>query len=418
MSDQVPNVPTPHDDPRSFPPPRADARAADPGDVPPRQPVPTGAPAPTVVASPEPPRGGAFRRGFGLGSGLGLGLGLTAIVGGLVATLALVGFGVAAAVGGSTGTATNLSTVWGSGGKTLRALSLQGAIMADGSDGGLLAGGSYGYEIATQLDALTVDDSSGVVLLVNTPGGSISGSKAIADAIERYQERTGQKVMVHVSSMSASGGVYATAPADEIVADHGTLIGSIGVIMGPFSHYSDVTGTTGSLLESGVTTTGGITSEYLTAGTAKDFGNPFREITEQERAHYQAGIDAEYAKFVDHVSRHRDIPRERIVDEFGAFLFDPDTARSNGLIDEVMGRDEFFRHAAEVAGLDPDDTRVEMVTAPSGWESLLGIASDERVPGYAPAVEQGPGVTPVLSSAICSGSQPLVFAGDLATVCG
>ena len=414
MSDQTPNVPTPQDDPRAFPPPRADERAVDPGAValPPAPRV-----APIVPSQPEKPRKGSFLRGLGLGSGFGLGLGATAIVGGLVATLVVVGLGVAAAAGGSAGTAANLTTVWGTGAKTLRAIPIQGAIMADGSDGGLLSGGTYGYEIADQLDALTVDDSSGVVLLVNTPGGSISGSKAIADAIERYQERTEQKVLVHVSSMSASGGVYATAPADEIVSDHGTLIGSIGVIMGPFYHYKDATGLTGNLLESGVTTTGGVTSEYLTAGTGKDFGNPFRAITEAERAHYQAGIDVEYAKFVDHVSTHRDIPSQTIIDEFGAFMFDPDTAKANGLIDEVLGRDEFFRHAAEAAGLDPADTRVEMLSVPTGWESLLGISAD-RVPGYAPPVDQGPGMTPVLSSAICSGSQPLAFAGDLSSVCG
>ena len=187
--------------------------------------------------------------------------------------------------------------------------------------------------------------------------------------------------------------------------------------MGPFYHYKDATGLTGNLLESGVTTTGGVTSEYLTAGTGKDFGNPFRAITEAERAHYQAGIDVEYAKFVDHVSTHRDIPSQTIIDEFGAFMFDPDTAKANGLIDEVLGRDEFFRHAAEAAGLDPADTRVEMLSVPTGWESLLGISAD-RVPGYAPPVDQGPGMTPVLSSAICSGSQPLAFAGDLSSVCG
>ncbi|WP_408647230.1 S49 family peptidase [Tessaracoccus coleopterorum] len=55
-----------------------------------------------------------------------------------------------------------------------------------------------------------------------------------------------------------------------------------------------------------------MTSDYFTAGTGKDFGNPFRAVTEEERAHYQAGIDAEYAKFVSHVSKYRDIPEAEI----------------------------------------------------------------------------------------------------------
>lgn len=364
---------------------------------------------------PERPQG-TFRKGFGWGAGVGTGLALVGTVIGAVSTIGLI-IGTLAMAATTLGSATTNDVIWGSGEGRLRAIRIEGAIMAEGSGGGLLSAGTYGYDIAAELDALGKDDASGVVLLVNTPGGSISGSKAIADAIVRYQERTDQVVLVHVSEMSASGGVYATAPADEIIADHGTLVGSIGVIMGPFTHYDGVTATGSTLLEQGVTTTGGITSDYFTAGTGKDFGNPFRAVTEEERAHYQAGIDAEYAKFVSHVSKYRDIPEAEIRGELGALIFDPDAASANGLIDAVMGRDEFFRHAAEAAGLDPDDTAVEAAMGEVGWTSLLGIRQARPV-GMAPAVEQGPGITPVLNAGICSGTRPLVFAGDLATVCG
>ena len=75
------------------------------------------------------------------------------------------------------------------------------------------------------------------------------------------------------------------AGADQIVADHGSLVGSIGVVMGPFQRFRDVTGIPGSLLEPGVTTEGGVTEEYLTRGRGKDFGNPFREMTDEEWMH-------------------------------------------------------------------------------------------------------------------------------------
>ena len=202
------------------------------------------------------------------------------------------------------------------------------------------------------------DDYAGVVLLMDTPGGSISGSRAIADAIVRYQERTGKKVVAYVQAMAASGGMYAMAPADLIISDHGTLIGSIGVIMGPFEYYRDVTGLTGNILTSGVITTGGITHEYLTQGTGKDFGNPFREMSEQERATYTNGIGIEYQAFVDYVAQHRGIPADRIVNELGAYLFDPQTAIDKGLVDEIMGRPDGFLRAAEVSGVDPSDTKV------------------------------------------------------------
>ena len=398
-----------------FPPPSAEQRAADvQPDPPTEQPV---------AAQPEPParpprerrQPGSFGRGFGLGTGLGLGLGLAGLV--LTVTLGIGTFLASLALvssGGTTAT-TQLTTIWGSGTKSLRAIPVSGPILADASDGSLLMGATFGYEIASQLDELTADDSSGVVLLVNTPGGSIAGSRAIGDAVIRYQERTGQKVLVHVSSMSASGGVFATAPADEIIADHGALVGSIGVIFGPFQQYDGVIATTGTILESGVTTTGGITSEYLSQGTGKDFGNPYRPMTDEEREHYAAGLANEYTNFVDYVSQHRDIPAATIRDDLGAHLFDTARAEEQGLIDGVLGRDEFFRHAAEAAGLDPADTRVEAVRAPSAWEVFLGAS---RSYGQAPAVEQGSGIVPALNTAFCDATQPLAFAGDVASVCG
>lgn len=382
---------------------------------PPAMPEPREAPpAATMPAPPQPKQPGPFRRGFGLGTGLGLGLAVAAIGLSVVTAGAAVLAGVGALASGAAKPTTATTTVWGTGSGTLRAISIGGTIMTDSSDGSLLASGTYGYEIAEQLDGLSADDASGVVLLVNTPGGSIPGSKAIADAVERYQERTGQKVLVHVGSMSASGGVYATSTADEIVADHGAMVGSIGVIFGPFTQYKDVVATSGSIVESGVTTSGGITSEYLTAGTSKDFGDPFREMTDEEREHYLGLLDNEYQHFVEQVAEGRGIAKDAIINDLGAYLFDADTAIEKGLVDSVMGRDEFFRHAATAAGLDPDDTRVEAIAEPSGLEMLLGAT---RSSGVAPAATVEPGVAPVLSPSICGGIVPVAIT-DLSGACG
>lgn len=391
---------------QNFPPPTLPA--VGPSQRPMQHPLPPTQP-------PVEPKKHGFARGFGRGVGFGLGLGAMLLATSVVSMVVMV-ISLASATATVSGTATsNVATIWGSGSNAVRAINISGPIMSDASDGALLTAGTYGNEIAQEIDALSAEDSPALILLVNTPGGSIGGSRAISDAVERYQERTGQAVLVHVSTMSASGGVYATATADEIISDHGTFIGSIGVIFGPFTQYDDVVATSGSLLESGVTTEGGITQEYLTAGRSKDFGNPFRPMTQEERQHYTESLAVEYDNFVAHVSTHRGIPSERIVNDLGAFLFEPEAAKANGLIDDVMGRDEFFRHVAEQAGLDPDDTRVEAVRPPGAWESLFGVS---RAFGHAPAAEQGAGIEPVLSNSICGGAQPLVFAGDLAGVCG
>lgn len=370
------------------------------------------------ILTAEPPREpGGFKRGFGMGAGLGLGL---AVI--LVALSVIVGiFAVAsiAAAGsaiGAAGASTNLSTLWGKDGSdgTLLAIPINGAILTDASEGGLLSAGTFGYEIAQQLDALETDDAEGVILLVNTPGGSITGSKAISDAIIRYQERTGHKVLVHVEGFSASGGVYSTAPADGIYADHGSLVGSIGVIFGPFQRFNDVVATSGTILESGVTTTGGITSEYLTKGTGKDFGNPFRDMTEREREMFDSMLEAEYTNFVDHVEKYRGIDSTTIREEMGAFIFSNAEAEEIGLIDGTMNREEFFTMAATEAGLDPENTLVQVASPPSGLQALLGA---KRPMGSALSIaELGEGHQ--VSASFCGGNSPLVYAGELSLVCG
>ena len=384
---------------------------------------PTPAPAPdfpppvastVAVEAPTPP--GPFKRGFGMGAGLGLGLAVAFIAMSVVAGIfAVVSTAVAVSSISSTGASTTLAPLWGEAGAKgkLRAISINGPIMTGVSEGGLLVAGTFGYEIAQQLDSVDEDDASGVVLLVNTPGGSVPGSKAIADGIERYQERTGHQVLVHVEGMSASGGVYSTAPAEAIYADHGSLVGSIGIILGPLPRYRDVVATSGSILQPGVVTEGGITEEYFTRGTDKDFGNPFRDVSEGERKMLDDLLEGEYQNFVSHVAENRGIDATTITDELGAHIFGNEDAEKVGLIDGTLNREEFFRKAATEAGLDPEDTVVEILQPPSGLSALLGAT---RPAGASlPIAELGEGHR--VSTSFCGGSTPLVFAGDLAAVC-
>jgi protease-4 len=371
------------------------------------------------VPLPAPPRAwgpGYFRRGFavGLGAALGAGVALGAVALGLTVVMVLALVGLTAGADDSSAPGPPTETVWGAAGASARliAVPVTGVILGGQSDGVTFGGATYGYDVADTIDALTAEDADGLILELNTPGGTIYGSRAIADAVERYQKRTGDQVMAHVQGMSASGGVYAMAGADQIVADHGSLVGSIGVVMGPFQRFRDVTGIPGSLLEPGVTTEGGITEEYLTRGRGKDFGNPYRDITEEERAVLGAGLDREYEAFVGWVSQSRGIPPQTIVDELGAFVFDGYTAVDRGLVDRVLGREEAYRYAAEMNGVDPEDTRVDRMVAPGFVESLLG-AEWPVDPAGVGAVAGEPG-----RSVVCTGT-PLVLAyhGELAAAC-
>ncbi len=406
MSDQQPPPPTgpPHGPPHG--PPEMPPRTA-----PPQWPAP---PAPVPVAPPPAPAGW-FRRGFGLGAGASLGVWLVlGVLGGITSlVLGVIGVGLLGTLVATSSDAPVTSTVWGDANAEARLMSVQvnGVILGDASDGTLFGGGTYGYELADVIDSIDAGDADGLVLEMNTPGGTIYGSRAIADAVERYQERTGNQVMAYVRGVSASGGMFAMAGADQIVADRGTLVGSIGIISGPFERYRDVTALQGSLLTPGVETQGGITSEYLTQGRGKDFGNPYRDMTEEERAVWTAGLENEYADFVGWVSQHRGIDEAVIRDDLGAFLYDASTAVDNGLVDSVMGQDDAFRFAAEMNDLDPGDTRVDRVETGGLFGALLGAQAPER----AGAPEAGDPAT----SVVCSGP-PVVLAlhGDLTAACG
>lgn len=357
---------------------------------------------------------GSFTRGLGAGAGAGVGLGVTITVGMVISSLM---FGVFVLIGAmrSTSTAPDVSTIWGpeNAASTIYAVRINGVIMADASDGTTLAGGTYGYEIAKEIDGLNAQSAAGLLLIVNTPGGSINGSAAIADAVARYQQRTKKKVVVHVQGMAASGGMYAMSGADEIIADHGSLIGSIGVIMGPFVKYKNVTGTTGTIFTEGVQTSGGITEEYLTMGRGKDLGNPYRSMSPEERQILTAGLANEYQAFVNRVAAGRHLQPAVITGRLGAHIFDPKTAIANGLIDKELGIDDAYRRAAEVMGVDPNKTKIVSPSSPSALAQLLGAQS--RIPGHAVALSQGEKPSPT----IC-GSTPraMVYYGEPATVCG
>ena len=378
--------------------------------------APPSGPSIRPAAPPQAEKGG-FKRGFGTGVGVGLGLMagfvVLSIVGGL---FALISLGMLLSSITKDGASTSLERVWGTEGASghLRAIRISGTIMTDAADGALLSSGTYGYEVADQLDSLKTDQADGVVLLVNTPGGTITGSKAIADAITRYRERTGKPVLVHVEGSSTSGGVYSTATANEIIADHGSMIGSIGVILGPLPRYKEVVATGSTLLQQGITTTGGISQEYITAGSGKDLNNPYRDLTEQERQRLQAMVDDDYEIFVAEVAAGRKLAPQSIRNELGAGIFSARQAVNVGLADAVMGRDEFFRHAATAAGLDPDKTVVEKVSEPTGLSSLFGA---KRAWGTSLPLS-ALGEKAVASADLCSVTAPIAYAGDLSGVCG
>lgn len=277
----------------------------------------------------------------------------------LMLFLALPGIILVAAIAACAGDVDDDGTefVYGDKGSPNRLLSIpvQGVILGEEPDETSIFGDPgvvYGYEIKEKLaEAAKDDDIDGVILEFETPGGTIFGSRAIFDGIREYQETTGKPVLAFVAGLSASGGMYGMAPADLILADHGSLLGSIGVTMGAFEYWDGLVATDGGIFGGGVTTSGGIEFQPITAGRSKDVGAPYRRLTEQERAELQQSVDDLYDDFVTLVAEARDIPEATIRNQIGAMVYANKQAEEFGLIDGTANRQAAYERAAELAGL-------------------------------------------------------------------
>lgn len=241
----------------------------------------------------------------------------------------------------------------------------------------------YGYEVKEQLQELAnEEDVAGVVLEINSPGGTIFGSQAIADGVKEYKEKTGKPVVAYVASVAASGGYWVAASADEIIADHGTTLGSIGVILGPFKYYDGVVSEDGGILMGGIETENGITTEYITAGKYKDAGNPYRELTSEERAILQEGVDNSYNTFVSYVAERRKIDEAAVRDTIGALPYDDIKSVELKLSDATGNKDQAYDRLAELAKIS-DYKIIQRSGTGSFWEMLqeatFGFGSEKTV---------------------------------------
>lgn len=255
------------------------------------------------------------------------------------------------------------------------AIQIYGPILTESSGDpweNLYSDTTFGYDIKSQIVEATKDnDIKGLLLIVDSPGGTITGSKAISDAVEYYKATTNKPVVTYVAGLSASGAYLGTANSTKILADRGTLIGSIGVIMGPFKKYNQVVAE-GDFLGD-ISTTGGIDTYYLYSGEDKDFGNPYKDMSETAKKAIQQGLDYEYDYFVNHVASSRKIPSDVIKTNIGARAYGVEQAIELGLVDQVATKDQAFTFTAQIASLDLNDYEVVMKHEGSIFDKLFGV---------------------------------------------
>jgi protease-4 len=273
---------------------------------------------------------------------------------------------------------------------------------------------TYGYEVADLFaDAAEDDEIKGVLVRFRTPGGTIFGSRAIFRAIEDYRSTTDKPVVAYVEGMSASGGVMAMVGANAIYADHGSIVGSIGVLGPTLTYFNKPMATEGGLFGGGIVTEEGIERTTITAGRGKDIGNPFRKPTAEEIANLKSGVDNEYAEFVKHVAQTRNMDASMIRDEMGAQIFDNKTAQAYGLIDATKDLEQSIASLAELAGIGDDYQLVKPSASGHGlMGQIFGAMLGEREIGRQEARQD-------VRRQVCDSVAPLTMAyyGDLASLC-
>lgn len=237
----------------------------------------------------------------------------------------------------------------------------------------LMYGTTYGYTIKERLYKAAEDkDIKGVILEIDSPGGTVTGAKAIYDGVEYYKTKTGKPVIAYISGIGASGAYLAALPATKIYADEGTLIGSIGVLIGPFKQYNKVLAEGDG--SSDITTKEGIDTFYISSGEGKTFGNPFEVMSDDVKKGLQEGTDSQYAKFVDLVTKNRPVSDDYVRNTIKAHVYAPDAAKNLKLIDDIKTKDMSYEALANMTGIKDTNFQIVGDQVESFWSWLSSSA--------------------------------------------
>ena len=241
-------------------------------------------------------------------------------------------------------------------GRAIGVITIAGEI----SDGRAGPGESGAERIGRLLDDALDDDLRALVVRVDSPGGTVTGSEAIRRAILRHKAK-GIPIVVSMGNVAASGGYWVSTPADRIFAEPETITGSIG-IFGVLPTFED------TLADWGVTTDG-VTTTSLSGQPDLAAG-----LTPEAEAVLQATVQSGYERFLSLVAQSRRKTREQADAVGQGRVWDGGTARQLGLVDQFGGLDDALAFAAQQAKLDEGE-----------WHARFLGAGEDR---YAPLIRR------------------------------
>jgi len=224
--------------------------------------------------------------------------------------------------------------------------------------------------VISMIDLVEQDESvRGLVLAIDSPGGLVADSHQIYHRLEQYRSETGNPVTVTMSRMATSGGLYVamgSGPTGRVFAEPTTWTGSIGVIIPRY----DV---------SGLSERYGVSADPLKTGPLKDSLNPFRKLSDQDRAVWKEILDDAFGRFIGVIAENRPRLNEARVRELATGqIYTASQALEHGLVDEIGYEED----AIESLKADLKLERVEVVTyrVRPGWIDLVLDQIESRDP--------------------------------------
>ena len=206
-----------------------------------------------------------------------------------------------------------------------------------------------------------------IVLRIDSPGGAVVPSQEIFAEVRKTRAEGKIKVVTSMGNVAASGGYYIAAATDRIVANPGTLTGSIGVIM----ELANVKG----LLEKF-----GVQSVVIKSGRHKDMASPFRAMTPEDRALLQTVLDDVHAQFIDAVATGRSLQLEQVKTLADGRIFTGKQAQTVNLVDELGDLHDAIQLAARLVGISGEPRVIETHKRFSWRDLLQGLYSGSIAP--------------------------------------
>ncbi len=195
-----------------------------------------------------------------------------------------------------------------------------------------------------------------IILRIDSPGGGVGPSQEIHREILKSKSK--KKVVTSMGSVAASGGYYIACASDLIVANPGTITGSIGVLM-QFSNFEELLKKIG------------IKGMVLKSGEHKDIGSPFREMTAEEKRIMQEVLDNVHQQFIQAVAEGRKLDYSKVVQIADGRILTGEQAKNFGLVDKMGNLQDTIDITAKMVGIKGKPNVLYPKKRISIWELIM-----------------------------------------------